>query len=106
MKILLDECLPRRLKRWFPKHDCRTVPEAGFAGRKNGELLRLAEAQGFQVLLTIDKGIEYQQNLSDRQIAVIVMRARSNRLQALTPHLPACQAALETVQPGQIIRLV
>ena len=63
MKLLLDECVPRKLKNHLPAIDCQTVPEASLAGKKNGELLRLAELAGFEVLLTVDQGIEYQQNL-------------------------------------------
>jgi hypothetical protein len=53
MKVLLDECVPRKFKNSLPGHDCHTVPEAGFAGKKNGELLLLAEQAGFQVFLSI-----------------------------------------------------
>ena len=70
-KLLLDECLPRKFKNYFPNCECLTVPEAGLAGRSNGELLSLAEAADVQVFLTLDQGIEYQQNLSRRHIAVI-----------------------------------
>jgi len=63
MKLLLDECVPRKFKDQLPGHECHTVPEIGLAGKKNGELLFLAEKAGFQVFLTIDRGIEYEQNL-------------------------------------------
>jgi predicted nuclease of predicted toxin-antitoxin system len=79
MRILLDECVPRKLKNSFVEHDCRTVPEAGLAGKKNGELLSLAERLNFDVLITMDKGIEYEQNLRERKVAVIVLLAKSNR---------------------------
>ncbi len=62
-----------------------TVPEAGLAGKKNGELLSLAEYQDFEVFLTLDKGIQYQQNLTQRSIAIIVVRSRSNRMVDLLP---------------------
>lgn len=58
MKILLDECLPRRLKDKFSGHECLTVPEALLSGKKNGELLTNAEQQGFEIFSTMDKGIE------------------------------------------------
>ena len=64
MKILLDECIPRRFKESLVGHICLTVPEVGLAGRKNGELLSLAEQDGFEVFLTLDKGLQYQQNLA------------------------------------------
>ena len=80
MKVLLDECIPRKLKAAFVGHQCSTVPEAGLAGKKNGDLLSLAEIQGFEIFLTMDKGIQYEQNLTDRRIAIIIVRAKSNRL--------------------------
>jgi predicted nuclease of predicted toxin-antitoxin system len=78
MKVLLDECIPRRLKNALSDHECRTVPEAGFAGQKNGLLISLAEAAGFDLFLTMDKGLQYQQNLEGRNIAILIVRAKSN----------------------------
>jgi hypothetical protein len=63
MRVLLDECIPRKLKNALPDHDCQTVPEAGLAGNNNGLLLSLAERAGFDIFFTIDKGLQYQQNL-------------------------------------------
>ncbi len=80
MKILLDECIPRKLKNALQDYECQTVPEAGLAGRKNGLLLSIAEADGFDLFLTMDKGVRYQQNLAGRAIAILIARARSNRL--------------------------
>src|SRR5580704_3388879 len=79
MKVLLDECIPRRFKQSLSGHECRTVPEVVLAGKKNGELLTLAEAAGYEVFLTIDRGIEHEQNLRGRAIAIIVIRAKSTR---------------------------
>jgi len=67
MKILLDECLPRRLKVPIAGYECQTVPEALLGGTKNGELLAIAESRGFQIFLTMDRGLEYQQSLAGRQ---------------------------------------
>ena len=78
-EILLDECLPRNFKRYFAEHECVTVSDLGLAGKKNGELLLLAEADGFEVFITLDHGIAYQQNFSGRRIAVVLIRAKSNR---------------------------
>ena len=105
MKILLDECLPRRLKDRFPGHDCQTVPEASLAGKKNGELLATAERQGFEIFLTMDKGLEYEQNLAGRQIAVIIFRARSNRLADLVHLVEACLTQIRSIKPGEIARI-
>ena len=87
MKILLDECLPRKLLNALHDHDCQTVPEAGLSGQKNGRLLSLAEAAGFNLFLTMDKGIQYQQNLTGRQIAILIVRAKSNRLVDILPQV-------------------
>jgi hypothetical protein len=63
MRILLDECVPRRLARELAGHDVRTVPEMGWSGKRNGELLQLMAGQGFEVFLTVDQNLRYQQNL-------------------------------------------
>jgi hypothetical protein len=86
-------------------HQCRTVPEEGLAGKKNGELLALAEKLGFQVFLTLDRGIEYEQNLQKRDLAVLVIRASSNRLPDLLPCAPEILKALESMQPGQLTKI-
>jgi hypothetical protein len=85
--------------------ECQSVPEAGWAGRKNGLLLLLAEGAGFDLFFTIDKGLQYQQNLAGRGIAVLIVHARSNRLQDLLPHLDACRSIMSSIQPGEVIRL-
>ena len=105
MKLLLDECVPRKLKNYLPGIDCKTVPEAGLAGKKNGELLRLAELAGFQVFLTVDQGIEYQQNLQHRSIAIILVQALSSRLDDLLPLAPKILKVLNSIQRGQLIKI-
>jgi hypothetical protein len=105
MKILLDECVPRRFRSALRGHDCQTVPEAGFAGEKNGRLLRLAEEAGFEVFLTIDRGIAYQQNLNSRRMSVLIIVTRSNRLADLLPHAEECQIALAALTPGGLVRV-
>jgi predicted nuclease of predicted toxin-antitoxin system len=105
MKILIDECIPRKFKNGFSEHECRTVPDVGLSGRRNGELLSHAESQGFQVLLTMDKGIEYEQNLAGRTIAILILRARSNRLADLLPLTQTCLAHLRSIKPGQIVKV-
>jgi len=72
----------------------------GWAGKKNGELLALMAAAGFEVLLTVDRNLSHQQNLSAAGVAVVVMVAASNRLPDLVPVVPAVEAALATVKPG------
>ena len=104
MRLLLDECVPKRLKRELPGHDARTVQDLGWAGIQNGALLRLANGQ-FDALLTVDQGIEYQQNLSGLSISVVIMMAPSNDVDDLRPLLPGVEEALATLRPGEIIRV-
>jgi predicted nuclease of predicted toxin-antitoxin system len=106
VKLLFDECLSRLLKAAFTihGHECTTVPEVGFAGKKNGELLSLAEGK-FDVFVTIDKNIRYQQNLAGRQIAVLIIRARSSEIDDLLEQVPACVVALQAIRPGQLVQV-
>lgn len=101
MTILLDHCLPKRLRRSLPGHTVTTTREKRWEEIRNGELLSLAEEQ-FEVFLTIDKGIKYQQNFTGRAIAVITLRAVNNRIETLVPLMPQVLALLPTVQPGQV----
>ena len=105
MRVLIDECLPRRIQNSLIGHVCQTVPLAGFAGKTNGELLTLAEQAGFEVLLTVDKGIQHQQNLICRKVAFLIVRARSNDIDDLLPHVPDCLAALRFIKPGEVVRV-
>ncbi len=88
MRILIDECLPKRLKLEFADHFVQTVPEAGWASKQNGELLRLAEKE-FDVLLTNDRNIEHQQNLKQFDLAFIVLVAPTNDINDLRPLMTA-----------------
>ena len=105
MRVLLDECVPRPLRREFPSHEVRTIRELGWAGKKNGELLRLMAADGFQVLLTVDRSLRHQQNLMAAGVAVIIMVAASNRLDDLYPVVPSVESALATIQPGEALEV-
>lgn len=105
MRILLDECAPRPLKRELRAYDIRTVGEMGWAGKKNGELLRLMNQAGFTVLLTTDQNLRYQQNLEQAGVAIIVLVARSNRLPDLLPLMPNVCSVLSTIAPGEVIEV-
>lgn len=105
MRILIDECVDERLRNSIPGHDCQTARYAGLAGLKNGDLLRAAEAAKFDIFLTVDQGIEYQQNLAGRTIAIIVLCVKSNRLKNLLELLPTCLARMESIQSGQIVNI-
>jgi PIN like domain len=101
MRVLLDECVPRALRVDLPGHEVTTVAEAGWAGVKNGALLQLA-ATRFEVLLTVDRNLEYQQNYSCLTIAVIVVDAPSNDIEALRPLMPKVLEALPKAKPGVV----
>src|SRR5271154_4990998 len=102
MRILLDECVPRPLQRELPGHDVHTVPEMGWAGKKNGELLQLLVSQGFEVFLTVDQNIQHQQNLQAAGVAVLILIAPSNRLADLVPLIPSTIATLNSIKPGDV----
>jgi hypothetical protein len=105
MGVLLDECVPGRLGRELAGHDVRTVPQEGWSGKENGELLSLMAAAGFEVLVTVDQGIRHQQNLRAAGVAVVVMVGASNRLADLVPLVPDVLAALSTVRPGDVVEV-
>jgi predicted nuclease of predicted toxin-antitoxin system len=104
MRILLDEDLPRRLGPLLTGHDWSTVPRSGWAGVKNGKLLALAAKQ-FDVLLTMDANLEYQQNLSRLPISVLVIEAASNRIENLAPLVPVILRELKGIRPRTLCRV-
>jgi hypothetical protein len=105
MRILLDECAPRPLKRELAEYEIRTVVEMGWSGKKNGELLRLMSQESFTILLTTDQNLRYQQNLQQAGVAVVVLVAPSNRLSDLLPLLPDARNVLNTIVPGAVIEV-
>ena len=104
MKVLLDECVPRKLRRAIANHEVRTVTESGWSGLKNGDLLALAEVE-FDVFLTVDQNLIFQQNLERFNIGVILMVARNNRFKTLLPLMPEVNAAIEKIKPGELARV-
>ncbi len=105
MKVLLDECIPRKLKPLLVGHACRTASEAGYAGKKNGESLELAERAAFDVFLTLDRGIIYQQNLAVRKISLALLRTPSSRLSHIKPLVPALLDLFSKIVPGGVHKL-
>lgn len=101
MKILLDECVDRRLARELTGHDVKTVPQMGWAGTKNGELLRQAENE-FEIFLTTDKNIKFQQTVSNMKIAILVLDAPSNRLSDLILLREEILSVLPTLIKGKV----
>ena len=104
MKILLDECVPRPLRRELIGHEVRTVAEMQWAGIKNGALLRLAE-QEFDVFLTVDRHLPEQQNMRELHLAIVLVLVPNNKLSTLSPLVPAILAALTTIRLGDIVRI-
>ena len=106
MKILIDECLPDELKETVAAmgHECPTVRRAGYGSKKNGEPLKLAEDR-WDVLLTSDRNVKYQQNMTGRSVSILILCAKSNRMKDLLPLMPACAEALLSIQPGRVIEV-
>jgi hypothetical protein len=101
VKVFLDECVDWRLSRAVAGHDVRTARQMGWVAIKNGELLALV-SQAFDVLVTVDRNLAFQQNVATLQIAVVVLRAKTNRLADLMPLVPDLMAAIDTVKPGTV----
>ena len=100
-KVLLDECVDIGLAEELVDHDVQTVVKTGWAGLKNGELLQRAQAS-FDVFITTDRNLQYQQNLSGFDIAVILLAAQTNRLTDLLPLVPQLLDAIPDAEPGQL----
>jgi hypothetical protein len=103
--ILLDESLPRLLARSLLGHEVATVGRLGWAGLGNGDLLRRAVEAGYDVLLTADQNMQYQQNIATFGIAVVVLVARSNRLEDYLPLVPTVLESLPTLKHGQVMQI-
>jgi Domain of unknown function (DUF5615) len=103
--VLLDEQLPRHLARELRGHDVSTVQQQGWAGLKNGDLLRSAADAGFEVFVTADRGLEFQQNLSQARLGIILLAAPSNALEDLLPLVPGLLTAIPKSRPGGILRV-
>jgi hypothetical protein len=101
VRVLLDECLPRRLKRELVGHDAKTAPDMGWASKRNGELLALAVGQ-FDVFLTADRNLSSQQDVSSFDIAVVVLVARSNRFEDLRPLAPRILEVFAVAERGAV----
>ena len=105
MKLLLDENLPHQLRHEITGHDCATVAYMGWAGIENGELLSRATSAGFDALLTKNEGMEYELNLINLPVAVVVLHASSNKVGDIRPLLPALHQVLLNLPPRQITRV-
>ena len=101
MRVLLDGCVPSRLADELQDHEVNTAPEMGWADLDDGPLLD-AMAERFDVLITVDKSLPKQQRIDNRPLAVVVLRAKTNRLVDLLPLAPKLRAVLENARPGQV----
>lgn len=104
MRVLLDESLPRPLAELLVGHDARTVAQVGWRGLENGALLHQA-AGSFDVVLTADRSIEFQQNLKTLPVAVVVLVAESNRIESLAPLAPRLLETLNSLEPKTLVRV-
>ncbi len=105
MRLLLDECVPRPLLRDLVGFDATHVTDAGWAGKRNGALIRLMVGAQFDTLLTVDRGIEFQQNVLASGIGVVVVLTRANRLKELRACMPEILDGLARVAVGQLVRV-
>ena len=105
MRVLIDESLPRELAAAIKGHEARTVQQEGWSSISNGELLRRATQSGYQVFLTPDRNLQYQQNISRAGVAVVVLRAASNRIEDLLPLIPKLLPLLGELKPGTVKQL-
>jgi len=96
--------MPRRLRREIAGHEVFTVEQAGLKGLKNGELLRAA-SERFDVLVTVDRNLIYQQNLQSLKIAIVVIVVRHNSYNMVKPLVPQVLVALEEIKPGEVVRV-
>ena len=104
LRVLLDECIDRRLAQKITDHNVSTTSDMGWSGLKNGKLLRQAEAK-FDVFITVDRNLAFQQNLPKFKIAVLVLHARTNRLQDLLPLVPSILNALKNLEFGKALTI-
>ena len=105
MRVLLDEQLPRQLAREVSGHEVSTVQQCGWAGLKNGELLRCAADAGFEVFVTADRNLEFQQNLSRARLGVILLVAPSNTIEDLLPLVPDLLSAIPKSRRGVMLHV-
>ena len=105
MRLLLDECVPRKFKDALAGHEVSTAREMGWSGKRNGELLTLMRDGRFEAFITVDQNVEFQQNVRDSGIAVIVLVARTNRLKELLPLARTVLEKLSTIRPGELERV-
>jgi hypothetical protein len=103
--VLIDESLPRQLRIALPGHDARTVAQMGWRGTRNGELLRRAEAAGFEALITADRSMEFQQNIARLGFGVIVLMVPTTDSQDVLALVPHIEQTLDRITPGRVLHV-
>jgi predicted nuclease of predicted toxin-antitoxin system len=103
-RVLLDECVPAKLRRELPGFDVRAVREYGWASKQDDELLRAANAE-FDVLVTVDRNLIHQQNLSGLRLSIVLLVSFSNNIHKLRPLIPELLSVLAGITPGQITHI-
>jgi hypothetical protein len=104
VKILLDECVPKRPGRFLLGHEVTTTPDAGWAGTRNGDPLRRAAGQ-FEIFITVDRNLSFQQNLANLPLPVIVLHSRSNKLRDLKEHISTLQQLLKSPLTREVFHI-
>jgi hypothetical protein len=105
VRVLVDESVPRQLAPELRGHEVRTVVEAGWAGLQNGELLRRAGEAGFAAFITMDRDLQYQQNIGRLALGIVLLWAPNNRVEAVLPLIPAVLMVLGQLRPGTVVQL-
>ena len=105
MKVLLNECVTRKLKSRLPNHEVATVADEQWKGLSNGILMSAAIGEGYDILLTIDRNLEFQQNLKKHNIIVAVFEVKQNNVKLYEPLIPIFEAQLPTFVKGTVYRI-
>lgn len=105
MRVLPDECIDEALRHEITGHDCRTCRYASLKGMTNGRLLAAAEQSGFEVLITLDRNLQYQQRFRDRDTGLVILEGRTMNLDDLLVLVPDVLTALEVLKPSDVVRV-
>lgn len=105
MRVLLDESVPRQLANELGGHEVQTVVQAGWTGIQNGELLRRSVEAGFEVLITMDRNLEHQQNISRAGLGILVVLARDNRVETVLQLAGSMRSALSQARAGIVLHV-
>ena len=102
MKILLDECVTKSLKKHLENHDVYTVADMNWLGKKNGNLMRCAIEEGFDILLTIDKNLQFQNNMNDYKIAIVIFDTFNSKLESILKFIPDFEKQIDRYEKGKV----